>query len=79
MKKGCVYFHQGWTDIINCLSLINICSKRYTILYAIFREDSKDLIDYYIRGLKNVIPVYIPKNVYIWRDPNSGSSDSEAV
>jgi hypothetical protein len=60
-NNGLLLFHQGWTDIINCLSLINICSKRYTILYAIFREDATEIINYYIRDLKNVIPVYIPK------------------
>jgi hypothetical protein len=58
---GLFYCHQGWTDIINCLSLINICAKRNDTLYMIFREDAKTLIDYYIQGLKNVIPIYVPK------------------
>ncbi len=63
MKKGCLYFHQGWTDIINCLSLINYYVKSYNELVVIIREDSKPILDYYINGLKNVIMYYVPKHV----------------
>ena len=32
-KKGFIYFHQGWTDIINCLALINYYCERYNKIY----------------------------------------------
>ena len=58
---GILYFHQGWTDIINCLSLIDYYLDKYQ-LHLIIRDDSKNLIDYYI-GNKNVIVHYINKNI----------------
>ena len=30
--KGCIYFHQGWTDIVMCLSLIDFYSIYYNEL-----------------------------------------------
>lgn len=63
MKKGCLYFHQGWTDIIGSLPLINHHAKTYDELVVIIREDSKPILDYYIRGLKNVVMYYVPKHV----------------
>ena len=59
--KGCLYFHQGWTDIINSLPLINYYAKSYDELVVIIREDSRSIVDYYVRGLKNVIMYYVPK------------------
>lgn len=61
-KTGLVYFHQGWTDIINCLSLLDYYLLTYKILYLIIRSDSKQMIDYYICN-KNIIPIYIEKNL----------------
>lgn len=63
MKKGCLYFHQGWTDIIGSLPLINYHAKNYNELVVIIREDSKPILDYYINGIKNVIMYYVPKNI----------------
>lgn len=59
--SGLLYFHQGWTDIINCLPLINIYAKRYPMLYVVVREDADLLIRFYLRGLKNVMPLFYPK------------------
>lgn len=58
-----LYFHQGWTDIVNCLPMINIYAAKYSKLYVLVREDAWGLIQYYIRGLRNVIPVYAPHSV----------------
>jgi hypothetical protein len=55
-----LYFHQGWTDIINCLPMINIYAAKYRLLYLLVRRDAWALIQFYIRGLRNVIPVYSP-------------------
>lgn len=60
IKRGILYFHQGWTDIMNCLSLINYYCNMYDVIYLIVRKDSKNLINYYIKNL-NVIPVFIEK------------------
>lgn len=58
---GKIFFHQGWTDIINCLPLINYHSKKYDRLDVIIRKDSRDLIDFYLRQFNNVNPLYLDK------------------
>ena len=63
IKEGILYFHQGWTDIINCLSLINYYCNLYDKIYLIIRDDSKELVDFYIRSLNNVEVLYINKNI----------------
>lgn len=61
MTKGLLYSHQGWTDIINCLPLINYYANKYSELLFMVREDAKPFIDYYIKGLDNVQVVYVSK------------------
>jgi hypothetical protein len=61
-KIGIIYFHQGWTDIINSLSLLNYYKNKYFLLYLFIRADSKPLIEYYIKGI-NIIPIYIEKEM----------------
>lgn len=63
MKKGCFYSHQGWTDIINNLSLISYYSKIYDELIVLLRDDAKNMVDYYIKGLNNVHILYVPKYI----------------
>jgi len=58
-NKACVYFHQGWTDIIMCLGLINYYSSLYDKISVIVRSDARNIVDFYIRGLNNVSIVYI--------------------
>jgi hypothetical protein len=58
MKTGLVYFHQGWSDIINCFSLINHYSENYDKIYLLMRDGAKEFIDFYIKGLKNVEVLY---------------------
>lgn len=57
-----LYTHQGWTDIINCLALINHYAGVYKRLYVLIRDDARPLILFYIRGLRNVIPLFRPKH-----------------
>jgi hypothetical protein len=63
--KGCIYFHQGWTDIINCLPLINYYANSYDELALVIREDSKPIVDYYTRYFSkpNLNVIYVPKNI----------------
>lgn len=61
MNNGTMLFHQGWTDIINCLPLINFHEKKYEKINLIVREDSKPIIDFYISQFENVFPIYIDK------------------
>ena len=55
-------FHQGWTDIINCLPLITYYSKLYPKLKVVTRKDAKLLIDFYTKG-SNVQPIYYDKSI----------------
>jgi hypothetical protein len=59
--NGILYFHQGWTDIINCLGLINYYSEKYNKIYLIIREDSKELIDFYTNNINNLQILYEEK------------------
>ena len=59
-ENAVLYFHQGWTDIINCLPMINIYSAKYRVVYLLVRKDAWGLIQFYIRGLRNIVPVYSP-------------------
>jgi hypothetical protein len=53
-KKAFVYFHQGWTDVIMCLGLIDHYASMYDELWVFIRSDSKELLDYYVQGKPNI-------------------------
>jgi len=57
-KEGILFFHQGWTDIINCLGLINYYCNLYDKIYLIMREDAKPILDFYTKDIKNVQMIY---------------------
>ncbi len=59
-RVAILYSHQGWTDILNCLALIDyyLSMNKWALLYVFIREDAKDIIDFYRRG-KKVIPKYL--------------------
>lgn len=59
-KKGLLYFHQGWTDIVNQLSLINYYARDYDQIDLIMRDDANLLVDFYLNGLSNVFVAYCP-------------------
>jgi hypothetical protein len=61
MNHGLLFFHQGWTDIINCLPLINIYAEKYKRLFVLAREDASPMILFYVRGLRNVVPIFKTK------------------
>ena len=58
-NEAILYFHQGWTDIFNSLSLIKHYHIMYTVLHIVMRKDSQKFIDFYIKNFKNVIVHYI--------------------
>lgn len=60
-KNGILYFHQGWTDIINCLALINYYCNLYDKIYLIMREDAKELVNFYVKNIKNIKILYEEK------------------
>lgn len=62
MKKGCLYFHQGWTDIVCQLPLINYYRTIYDELNVIMRKDAAELLNFYIRNLTGITPQYINLN-----------------
>lgn len=64
-KEGILYFHQGWTDIINCLSLINYNCNIYNKIYLIMRNDAKELIDLYTKNIYNIKILYEEKKILI--------------
>ena len=59
MKKACVYFHQGWTDIIICMGLIDYYKSKYDEITVIIRSDAKNLINFYIKGKKGIKVTFI--------------------
>jgi hypothetical protein len=62
MKGGFLYFHQGYSDIINCLSLIDYYSDFYDEILLLIRYDVKETIDFYVRN-KNVSIIYLDKSL----------------
>lgn len=59
MVKGCIYTHQGWADIVVCLSLINHYHELFDELAVLVRSDAALMTDFYIRTLPNVYTVPI--------------------
>jgi hypothetical protein len=59
---GILIFHQGFTDIFNCLGLIDyfLGLKKYDKIYIILREEIKEAIDFFIKEKErtNIIPAY---------------------
>jgi hypothetical protein len=60
-NSGILYFHQGWTDIINCLGLINYYCNIYDNIYLIMRDDAKEIIDFYTKDINNLQILYEEK------------------
>jgi hypothetical protein len=61
-NTGTILFHQGFTDIINCLPLVNIFSKKFEKINLLMRNDFKEIIDFYIKSLPNVRACYVDKS-----------------
>lgn len=59
--EGILYFHQGWTDIMNCLALITYYSNIFSKVHLIIRNDSYELLNYYTKKYNNINIIYIDK------------------
>lgn len=53
-------FHQGWTDIINSLPLIDYYGKKdeYDKVFVLCKEKAKEIVDYYIKDKDFVNVIY---------------------
>jgi hypothetical protein len=60
---GVLYFHQGFTDIVNCVAMINYYSGKYKNLIVLMRKDAENMINFYVRTLSNITMLYADKNV----------------
>ena len=56
---GLLLHHQGWTDILNQLGLIDYYLQTYDKLKIIMREDAAEIVNYYVGDRKNVELIYI--------------------
>lgn len=65
-------FHQGWTDIINCLALINYYSDKFEHIYLLAMEDAREIYEFYIRNISNITVIYIKQEDT--RNPHIGGS-----
>ena len=64
MRKGIIYFHQGWTDIINCLPLVKYYLDSYDKIVLVVRSDAKEMIEYYCNDvLEQIEFLYVDKKV----------------
>ena len=71
MKKGQIFFHQGVTDIVCSLPLINYYKQSYDELIVVINESAKDLFKFYTRDLIGVSGKFITiiNNQFIGEDP----------
>ena len=61
-NTGTILFHQGFTDVINCLPLVNVLSKKFDKINLLMRNDFKEIIDFYLKSLPNVSACYVDKS-----------------
>ena len=61
--KSLLYFHQGWTDIVNCLPLIHYYSRCKTHVKVIMRDDAYEIAAYTCGNLLNVEFEFIEKEI----------------
>jgi predicted phosphohydrolase len=57
-KPAFILFHQGWTDIFNCLALVTYYSAIYKDLTLIIRKDAFLIAKFYVGNLSvNIDPI----------------------
>ena len=60
MKKGLLFFHQGWTDLVNQLSMIDYSLSKCDHITVILRPESKPIIEFYLKNKDNITKIYDP-------------------
>lgn len=63
MRGGILLFHQGWTDIINCLPLISYYCTKYEKLFLYIRDDSRELVSFFCDQIENAEVLFVQKNL----------------
>lgn len=58
MKRGILFFHQCWTDLIVQLSLIDYYLSIYESLTVILRPSAKPIYEFYLKDKPNLIKIY---------------------
>lgn len=53
-NKSIILTHQGWTDIVNSIPLINYYSKIRENVIFVVRDDALEMMNYYTKHLDNV-------------------------
>jgi len=56
---GLLLHHQGWTDILNQLGLIDYYLQAHDNLKVIMRDDAAEIVNYYVGDRKNVELIYL--------------------
>jgi len=77
IKEGLLHFHQGWTDIMNCLALINYYCRIYDMIYLLIRSEAKELVDFYTKDIPNLKKIYLTKTIIDSICPNEFKSTCE--
>jgi hypothetical protein len=54
---GILYFHQGWTDICNSISLIYWYLQTYQHIYVLLRADAKELVSFATENVRDRVTV----------------------
>ena len=59
VEKVLVQFNNGYTDIINLISIVKYYSSIYLHTILIVREDVKDFINFFLKNISSVSTVFI--------------------
>ncbi len=54
MSEAVILFHQGFTDILNHLSILSYYSKLFSKITVIIRKDALNIIEHYLLGSSHV-------------------------
>lgn len=56
LKSALFISHQGFTDIINTLGLLNYfyCQNKWSDIHVLIRDDAKDCLDYFVKDKPNI-------------------------
>jgi hypothetical protein len=61
-NNGLLIFHQGWTDIINCLPLVTYFQKIYQRLLVFHKQEAFDLFQYYCSQYPTLQLIQVPND-----------------
>lgn len=68
-KTGYILFHQGWTDIMNCLALVSYYSEQYEKIVLLIKNDAKPFVEFYTKEIGNLELMFLDEQ-YIFTSLN---------